>query len=541
MKLKFLIFMMVQCIFAAVHAQIKIGDNPQNINATSVLELESNSRVFVITRINTTQMNAIVPSQGAMVYNTDTQCIHYYNGIQWVNICESISNALTFTNNPIINNDSTITIIRNGNNYNFEVSRIRSENIVDFSIVSDDIGNNSINIDKLANASVGENELADVAVTTEKIKSEGNDQVLTTNAIGEVEWINKAALVGATVSTDLDNSIIPGTDGGAFYDDPDDDVTNEIQDLSISGNTLALTRGAGPVRLVNLPVVDGATLDISAQFNPLSISGNGTPLNLYEVADNAINSAKIEDGEVQTNDIADGNVTPVKIENGAANQVLRTNAAGTGVEWSALDANNIVGEDLTAGDGSITVNTGTGATLVDASILVTNGGITTAKLANGTAAGQLFQWDGTNWVLVDNSTVNTNLATEDITQDAGEDRTYNLNGQDLSFIGGGNVGIGTATPTSTLETGGSFATTIRNNVSGIVTLTNDDHTVVFSADGSVTLPAAGSFPGRLYIIKNPSFTVTIDSFIDTFGSNSTSIPAGVVWLQSDGTNWQQIN
>ncbi|MDH3698087.1 MAG: hypothetical protein OEQ81_05445, partial [Flavobacteriaceae bacterium] len=89
MKKKLLITYFL-CVFSAVmSAQIKIGDNPQNIDAASVLELESTDRVLVITRVNTSQMNAIIPNQGAMVYNTDDQCIFYYDGTGWQNLCAS--------------------------------------------------------------------------------------------------------------------------------------------------------------------------------------------------------------------------------------------------------------------------------------------------------------------------------------------------------------------------------------------------------------------------------------------------------------------
>ncbi|MBQ4822939.1 hypothetical protein, partial [Aquimarina sp. MMG016] len=101
-----------------------------------------------------------------------------------------------------------------------------------------------------------------------------------------------------------------------------------------------------------------------------------------KVADNAINTENITDGQVQTADIADDNVTPAKIQEGTANQVLKTDATGAIVEWGTLDATNIAGEDLTAGDGSITVTDGTGATLVDTNVIVAADGITNAKVAD---------------------------------------------------------------------------------------------------------------------------------------------------------------
>ena len=68
--------------------QVKIGNNPQNLDPASVLELESTTRVLVITRVTDAQMSLINPLPGAVVYNTDQECLHYYNGTQWINICE---------------------------------------------------------------------------------------------------------------------------------------------------------------------------------------------------------------------------------------------------------------------------------------------------------------------------------------------------------------------------------------------------------------------------------------------------------------------
>ncbi len=68
-------------------AQIKIGDNPDTIDASSLLELESSSRAMVLSRVTSTQMQAIVPLQGALVYNMDLKCVFYYDGNSWSNLC----------------------------------------------------------------------------------------------------------------------------------------------------------------------------------------------------------------------------------------------------------------------------------------------------------------------------------------------------------------------------------------------------------------------------------------------------------------------
>ncbi len=139
---KQLFLFLLICSFS-VNSQIKIGDNPQNIDASSILELESTTRAFVINRVTTTQMNAIVPIEGAMVYNTDIQCLHYYDGQNWLNLCEAL--GLTITNNPVIHADTTIAITRVDNNINIEVDSITGLQIVDRSIRGDDIAGSAVN------------------------------------------------------------------------------------------------------------------------------------------------------------------------------------------------------------------------------------------------------------------------------------------------------------------------------------------------------------------------------------------------------------
>lgn len=109
----------------------------------------------------------------------------------------------------------------------------------------------------------------------------------------------------------------------------------------------------------------------------------------------------------------------------------------------------------------------------------------------------------------------------------------------------GFLGVGTATPISTIHSAGSFAVGIVST--GVnLTLTATHHTVRLTATGlTITLPtAASSFAtgsGRIYcIINGNAGTSTISSYTGLSGV-STTIPANTaLWLQSDGTNWYQI-
>lgn len=63
-------------------AQVKIGDNPTTIGSSSVLELESTNKAFVITRVANTA--AITnPVNGMLVYDLSSNCVKFYENGVW--------------------------------------------------------------------------------------------------------------------------------------------------------------------------------------------------------------------------------------------------------------------------------------------------------------------------------------------------------------------------------------------------------------------------------------------------------------------------
>ncbi|SEB37141.1 hypothetical protein SAMN04489761_0228 [Tenacibaculum sp. MAR_2009_124] len=95
---------------------------------------------------------------------------------------------------------------------------------------------------------------------------------------------------------------------------------------------------------------------------------------------------------------------------------------------------------------------------------------------------------------------------------------------------------------STLQVGGSISTAILRTTSNI-SLNEDHHTVIITGTHNITLPAANSCSGRLYIIKNISGNNrTISTYKTLSNGNSTTVfNSTALWLQSDGTSWQRIN
>jgi len=104
MKIKLLLFLSL--ITFTGYSQVKIGNNPSVIDSNSLLELESVNKVLVITKMSTVIMNNTQPLQGALVYNTDENCIYTYNGSGWLSLCDdSIGSQVTTTNIAPINNN----------------------------------------------------------------------------------------------------------------------------------------------------------------------------------------------------------------------------------------------------------------------------------------------------------------------------------------------------------------------------------------------------------------------------------------------------
>ena len=88
--MKSIVTLMVLFSISITFGQVKIGDNINTIDATSIMELESASKVFVVTRVTSIQMNGITPLNGALVYNTDDDCLFQFNDGSWSSLCVNV-------------------------------------------------------------------------------------------------------------------------------------------------------------------------------------------------------------------------------------------------------------------------------------------------------------------------------------------------------------------------------------------------------------------------------------------------------------------
>jgi hypothetical protein len=292
-------------VINSLNAQVKIGDNPQNLDPASILELQSSNRVLVITRVTDAQMSGISPLPGAVVYNTDQGCLHYYNGTEWINICEELDNSFTVSTradslqqvNPNAR-DNTIAILESINpdgstNYNFEVNRITGANIVDTSINgSTKLQNESVTNNKLAEKSVGLRNLADATSTGDLLMYNGTAW----------NFVNRTDLLNTQLDSIVGNEVVGPTDA-----------------------TLLLN-GTGSQ-------VDPLTLDVAADG-----------ITAFEIATDAVTTDEILDGTILTGDISDDAVTRDKVNsnvagiglNQAADGSLEVDNANIAPDWTTI-------------------------------------------------------------------------------------------------------------------------------------------------------------------------------------------------------------
>ncbi len=165
----------------------------------------------------------------------------------------------------------------------------------------------------------------------------------------------------------------------------------------------------------------------------------------------------------------------------------------------------------------------------------------------------VYQYTGASWTIVD-TTASGLGATQGsvIFSNAAGNATEN-NSQLFWNNTTNRLGIGTNTPTETLDVNGSIiakkiqiegslSTAITNTIANL-TLTDIHYTVIITGNHDITLPTASSVTGRIYVLKNINNTdVSCSQYIADNGTSSTNLRRGRIFiLQSDGSNWQQIN
>lgn len=111
--------MLLLCLYSK--AQVKIGDNPNTINANSLLELESTNKGFLPPRVALNSTTLVSPltgtvTAGMLVYSTGgtlADGYYYWNGTQWKLVATSELNVVTKTANATLTKSETCVLASN--------------------------------------------------------------------------------------------------------------------------------------------------------------------------------------------------------------------------------------------------------------------------------------------------------------------------------------------------------------------------------------------------------------------------------------------
>ncbi|MGJ1478011.1 beta strand repeat-containing protein, partial [Sphingobacterium spiritivorum] len=351
------------------------------------------------------------------------------------------------------------------------------------------------------------------------------NQVLTydgTNWTPEVPSVDVTGVTGgkALTSTDLDLSANAPT---ALLKD----VTANIKAKAVTASKLGATAAdAGKVATANADgtvtyqAISATNLanakNLTAGDGSISVA-SGTGATLVDA------NVKVTDGGITSIKLADKNVTAAKLGAAAADagKVATANADGT-VTYQAISATNLTNaKNLTAGDGSIVVGAGSGATLVDANVKVADAGITTVKLADKNVTAGKIAPGTANQVLVTDA---TGANAQWVAQSTLADNTTADNGLTKT---GNNVQLGgnltkattiTATATNTLAVAGLQNTAVAayNGTNGIST----DRVVV--ADASGVLKQVKATMPKFFYMPSIIIPTAADQFVAETGVSGES-------------------
>ncbi|MEQ8420103.1 MAG: hypothetical protein RIB64_08880, partial [Arenibacter algicola] len=382
--------------------------------AQTTVNLEDQCNCEVLSGTLVTAPGSTTPTGadvGDIYVNTNTGTIYFWDGDSWELTSTDSQQLQVFSFNPV-NNQLTLTL-ENGGTFNADLSNLTGDgNITSTTIdVSGDV--NALLGDvvlEIGDDAVTNAKLADNAVQIENILSGGTDQVLVTDAVGTVAWVNRSSFTAIAdqititgVGTTLDPfkvedlSIVTskiGEDAVTNAKLADDAVQTEnilngtilTEDISSGGNDKVLVTDA----VGTVAWVDKSSFDAIA--DQVTITGVGTNLDPFKVEDlsivtakladgavttiklddDAVTNAKLADDAVQTENILNGTILTEDISSGGNDKVLVTDAVGT-VAWVDKSSFDAIADQVTI--------TGVGTTLDP--FKVEDLSIVTAKLADG--------------------------------------------------------------------------------------------------------------------------------------------------------------
>ena len=524
-------------------AQLKIGDNPTSIHKSSILELESSRQGLLLPRLaDTVSINALTPPDGMIIYLTTDNSLRLRSNGSWKKIADLAAATSNWSLTGNTGTDSTLNFIGTVDGKPLVMKTDNAERLRISSNGNIGIGTTTptatLNVDgtvKLENLAAGTSELdvlvlaADGSVYKRTMSSSAFE-----NAIKAINGIQRQAL-----------------NITAAADEATDTVAIENRD---SDSTIAIT----------LPVQNGSS--------PTKPYGFLTYTDWQKIQ-SAVQTVTI--GAVSATPNANG--ASIVVDSTSRTIILHA-ADATNPGIVTAGAQTFGGDKTFAGNttanGTLTLNNVATNNTVD-SVLVINNGVVEKRQVSAAAFGnairsingnsdtaQIFTFNnfGTDLSITNSSSGGTDSIYLNV-PDAGTGARGVVTTTTQTFAGTKNfqdsvtaatsILVGTTgSANSTVQVDGSMSLAIKA-VTANYTATGADNTILANTTTgaiTVTLPAPGSFPGRIYTIKKIG-TGGIDNEL-TITPSSGTIDGGAsfviyndwtyVSLQTDGTNWYVI-
>ncbi|WP_089119369.1 hypothetical protein, partial [Cellulophaga lytica] len=216
-----------------------------------------------------------------------------------------------------------------------------------------------------------------------------DDAFPTQNAVKTYVDTQVAASTQVIVSADANNDVTAGADGGAFYDDA-------TLQTNIANNATAINTET--TRATNAENAIQADVDANETAATNAIAAVQADVDANETAAN--DAIDLKEDTANKSDATDlGNTSP------SSTLFPTQNAVKTYVDAQA--DGNITSTDIDVTGGTNAAFENVSLSIADNAIIaskIADDNVTLDKLANGTSNGQIMRWNGTNWIL-DNETV----------------------------------------------------------------------------------------------------------------------------------------
>ncbi|MEP0442893.1 hypothetical protein [Nonlabens ulvanivorans] len=321
---------------AITTAQVKIGNNPNTIDPFSILELESSETVLVVTRITDAEMAAILPLNGAIIYNTSQNCLFQYRNNNWESLCnggilvDNNDGTYTFTND----NGGIVSIDTNAiaNPYNNATSGLAAMNIQD---AIDELSGLASNVSLIDNAD-GTYTFTDAAGNTVTI-ADTSISTLIDNTDGTYTYtdeLGNQTIIDTSFIESLTSLGLNASQTGLEYTDEDGvittlDLTTVVQNLETittlvdnTDGTFTYTNEAGtPVTIDTNAAETLTTLVLNADDTNLDYTdedGVTTQLDFTALVQNLETITTLVDNTDGTFTYTNEAGTPVTIDTNAA-------------------------------------------------------------------------------------------------------------------------------------------------------------------------------------------------------------------------------